>query len=308
VLVTADVAATPGAVTNTATVSGAELDGDLGDNTASATVSVPAAPQPPAPAPVPTPPAPQPFDLVVTKTANDKHVSVGQPVTYEIVVANRGPATAPGVKLTDTLTGPVRIRSVRTTAGTCSRRIPMRCSLGDIAARGKVTVRVVARHLRPRCPERNAASATAAGTDAGPASNLDTVRVCATRIRLRLSKTADRRAVVAGGRVAYTIRVTNPSAATARNIRTCDHLPAGLVYVRASSKPRLGGGAWCWTADKIGPGKSRRYRITARVLPGVTGIKINRASAGGAGQVRGARAERAVKITPSAVRGGGVTG
>lgn len=313
VLVTADVAGTPGTITNTATVSGAELDGDLGDNTASATVTVPAAPQPPAPPPpAPQPPAPQPpaqpFDLVVTKTANDESVSVGEPVTYAIVVANRGPAAAPAVKLTDTLTGPVRVRSVKTTAGTCSRRIPMRCALGTIPAGGKVTVRVVARHLRPRCPERNAASATAAGADAVPGNNLDAVRVCAIRIGLRLSKTADRRAVAAGGRVTYTIRVTNPSGRAVRNVRTCDHLPAALVYVSASSKPRLRGGAWCWTADRIGPGTSRRYRITVRALPGVAGVKVNRASAGGGDRVKAARAERAVEIRPTAARGGGVTG
>jgi uncharacterized repeat protein (TIGR01451 family) len=251
---------------------------------------------------------PQPFDLAIAKTANDNRVSVGQPVTYKIAVANRGPAAAPAVKLTDTLSGPVRVRSVKTTAGTCSRRIPMRCTLGTIPPNGKVTVTVVARHLRPRCPERNAVSATAAGTDAAPGSNLDTVRVCAKRIALRLRKTADRRAVVAGGRVTYTMRVTNPSTRAARNVRTCDHLPAGLVHVGASSKPKLRGGAWCWTARRIPPGETRRYRITVRTLPGASGTKVNRASAGGGRQLQAVRAKRAVKIRPSAAPGGGVTG
>ncbi|HMJ96983.1 MAG TPA: hypothetical protein VK486_14095 [Thermoleophilaceae bacterium] len=301
---TAKVAGTPRSITNTATVTADQRDADVTDNSATATVTVPPSPSPPAP--------PQPrarsFDLLVSKTTNDRQVSVGQPVTYKIVVTNRGPAAAPGVKMTDTLNAPVSVRSVKTTAGTCSQRIPMRCSLGTIPAGDEVTIKVVARHQRPRCSDRNAASATGEGTDATPASNLDTVRVCTKRIRLRLTKVADRRAAVAGALITYTIRVAT-STTTAPDVRTCDRLPAGLVYVSASSKPRLRGGAWCWHAETLAPGKSKRYRITVRALPGAGGTKLNRATTGGRGQVKAAFAERAVRIIRrSAATVGGVTG
>jgi hypothetical protein len=60
VLVTAQASATPGDISNTATVSGDQVETDPGDNTGSATVSVPPGPpppSPPAPPPAPTPPA-----------------------------------------------------------------------------------------------------------------------------------------------------------------------------------------------------------------------------------------------------------
>jgi uncharacterized repeat protein (TIGR01451 family) len=261
-------------------------------------VSVPPSPEPPA----------APFDLTVRKTATDRRVSVGQAVRYKIVVANRGSAGAPDVHVTDTLNAPISLASVKTTAGTCSKRIPMRCSLGTIAAGAKVTITVVAAHKRPGCPQRNAAIATGAGTDADAVNNLDTVDVCVTKVGLRLSKVADAATVRAGGLISYTIRVINPTKGTARNVRTCDRLPAGLVHVSARSKAKLRGGAWCWRAKTLGPGKSKRYRITVRALRGASGKKVNRATVSGSGRVKAAQAKRTVRVLPTAATGGGVTG
>jgi uncharacterized repeat protein (TIGR01451 family) len=298
VLITATTWATAGAITNTATVSANQAEPDRSNNTDSAAVSVPPSPEPPA----------GPFDLRVTKTANDKRVSVGQPVRYRIVVANRGPAAAPDVELTDTLNAPVSVDSVKATAGSCSKRIPLRCSLGTIAPGGKVTITVVAKHKRAGCRQRNAVSATGAGADADPANNLDTVDVCATKVTLRLSKLADSATVTAGGLISYTIRITNPTKGVARNARTCDRLPAGLVYMRSTTKAKLRGGAWCWRARTIAPGASRTYRITVRALRGASGSKVNRATVSGNGQVKAARAKRAVQVRPTGAAGGGVTG
>jgi uncharacterized repeat protein (TIGR01451 family) len=127
-------------------------------------------------------------------------------------------------------------------------------------------------------------------------------------VKLRLSKVADDAAVTAGGLISYTIKVTNPTKGTARNIRTCDRLPAGLVYISATSKAKLRGGAWCWRAKTLGAGKSKRYRITVRALRGASGNKVNRATVSGTGQAKGARAKRAVRVLPSGAAGGGVTG
>lgn len=298
VLVTATMTARPGSITNTATVSSNQEDTSPDDNTDSATVSVP--PGPPAPA--------APFDLAVSKSVNDKRVALGQPITYRIVVANRGQAAAPNATVTDTLNAPVSIVSVKTTAGSCSKRIPMRCSLGTIAAGAKATIAIVAIHRQPRCAQRNAASATAAGTDANPASNLDTVRICATKVKLRLTKVADRSAVAAGGLVSYTIVATNPSKGTARDVRICDELPAGLVALRAAPKMKVANGRHCWTAKRIGAGKSKRFELAVRALPGAAGRTVNRATAS-AGDVRGtARAARTVRVVRRQTAGGGVTG
>jgi uncharacterized repeat protein (TIGR01451 family) len=295
-LVTANASGAVGAIANRATASADQQEVDLDDNAGTAAVSV--APGPPEP----------PFDVTVTKTADDTRVALGQPVRYRIVVANRGPAAAPGVTLADTLSAPVGVSSVRTSAGSCTRRIPVRCSLGTIAPGTRVTVTVVARHWQLGCGQRNAVSAVGAGADAAPAGNVATVAVCASRIGLRLVKRADRRSVAAGRLISYTIRTANPTRGVARGVRTCDRLPAGLVHVSSAPRAKLRGGRWCWRPATLGPRQVRRYRITVRALPGARGRKVNRATVPASAQARAARAQSAVRVRPAVVRGGGVTG
>jgi uncharacterized repeat protein (TIGR01451 family) len=300
VLVTAQTWGTPGAITNTAKVSGDQDDPTPDDNADSAKVTVPPPP------PVAPPPAPT-FDLAVTKTADHGTVTVGQRVTYTVVVVNKGPAAAPSADLTDTLSWPAWLVSVKPSQGSCRRSMPMHCSLGTIPAGGKVTITVVTAPKGAGCGQRNAASATAEGTDANPGNNLDTVDICARQVALRLSKVADAPSVRAGGLLSYTIRVTNPTRATARNVKTCDRLPAGLVYVSSRSKARLTGGAYCWTAKTLAAGASRRYRITVRVLRGASGSRVNRATVNGL-EAHPRKARAAIRVLPNRAQGGGVTG
>lgn len=296
VLVTAQALAAPFLITNTATVSGDEEDPDSGDNVSSAAVTVPPGLTP---QPAPT------VDLRVTKTADQRELSVGQPVTYKIRVSNRGSSAAPGVNLVDTLNAPVSVVSVRTTGGTCTKRIPIACSFGTIAARRTITVTVIAKPKRSSCRQRNAVSVTAAGTDSKVSDNLDTVDLCAKKIALRVSKVADNPSVRAGERMGYTIRVSNPTRGVARDVQLCDRLPTGLAYVGSKPKARFTSGRYCWTVGTLAAGRSRSYRITVRVLEGAFGSKINRVIVSGQeAQTKAARATIGVAGTTSS----GVTG
>jgi len=125
---------------------------------------------------------------------------------------------------------------------------------------------------------RNAASVTSENTDPATANNL---AVVANRVRhaLTVTKIAGRRTITAGQSVAYRIRVRNPSPQAVRNVRTCDRLPSGLVFVRATPRPTRTGGRRCWTARRLGARRSPTYTLTARAPRGTSGIKINRATA-----------------------------
>jgi uncharacterized repeat protein (TIGR01451 family) len=114
--------------------------------------------------------------------------------------------------------------------------------------------------------------------------------------------------VRAGGIVTYAIRVTNPSKAAVRRVRTCDQLPAGLVPLKASPTVRVSKGRYCWTARRIGARKTKRYELTVRALPGMAGRTVNRATASSRGVRRTARAAAAVRVLARRVAGGGVTG
>ncbi|HEX2071895.1 MAG TPA: DUF11 domain-containing protein [Thermoleophilaceae bacterium] len=265
VLVTAQVAAGQCPV-NTARVRGALVDRNLDNNRDSARVCA-------------IGPPPPRFDLAVTKSVSVKRPLIGQTVTYRIVVRNLGPDAAPEAKLTDTLNAPVTVVSVRASQGSCAKRIPMRCELGTIAANQQVTITVRAKHRETGCNQRNAASATGAGTDANPANNMDVVAVCVRKVPLRLSKVASRSVVQGGDVFGYRIRVRNPSRGEAREVRVCDRLPAGLSYV--ASQPggqRSGARGRCWTIQRLGARQSRSFRITVRAAQGAIGRKVNTAT------------------------------
>jgi uncharacterized repeat protein (TIGR01451 family) len=286
VLVTVNVAGL-GCIRNVAFVQSGSEDRNAENNTGAAEVCV----NPP------PPPPPRHFDLAVTKTASDRSLLIGQRVTYRVTVRNNGPDTAPNVELTDTINAPVTVVSVRTTQGSCERRIPMRCELGTIAAGDSVRITIVAKHRQAGRRQRQAASATGDGTDTNQTNNTDTVDVRVRKVRLVLSKVANRSAVDAGDTFGYRIRVRNPTRGEARNVKVCDRLPSGLAYV--SSKPRArrqGARRHCWTIRRVGARQSRTYAMTVRAARGAIGRKTNTATMSSPSITRRVRARDVVRV------------
>ena len=248
-----------------------------------------------------------PGEVSVDKRASDGRLVVGDTVTYRLVARNDSSGEADGVVVEDRVPSKLDVRSASTTQGDCTvsgNRV--RCEIGALApgAEATVTVRAVAVEAgqttnvaiseAERCPQ--------AQCDSDPA------KVTIVKPKLRVAKTAGKRRVRAGNVVTYAIRVTNPSKAAVRNVRTCDNLPAGLVALKASPKVKVSKGRYCWTAKRLGAGKSKRYELTVRTLPGAAGRTVNTATASSGG-VRGtARAARAVQVLPRQAAGGGVTG
>jgi uncharacterized repeat protein (TIGR01451 family) len=288
------VTAGSGCIPNTSKVTGESFDPTPGNNTDSARICVGPGPDPK-------------FDLVVTKTASSKSVYVGQPLKYTVTVTNNGPDAAPSAKVTDTLNHPASVVSVKTTQGSCTKTIPMTCQLGTIKAGGKVTITVTVKLRESGCKQRNAASATGDGTDTNPANNMARVDACAKRVPLRLTKVADRHSLRAGSTVGYTIRVSNPTAGEARDVKVCDDLPKGLIYVSSKAKAKFSNGRYCWTIKTLGAHRSQSFRITVRALSSASGDRVNRATA----SAKGAKTQHAkdpVHVLAARASGGGVTG
>lgn len=280
---------------NTATVAGNEQDDDLRNNSASARFCTTITPPPS-------------FDLAVTKRADRRTVTVGQPVTYRIVVTNHGPAAAPDAKLVDTFGARGRVLSVRTTQGTCRRGTPVRCDLGTIASGARVQVTIRLRPTTTGSGKRNVVSVTASGTDRDPKNNVARETIAVRSVALRLTKRVDRTLLRAGRTATYTIRVSNPTKGIAHDVRVCDDLPSGLVYVRSSPRAKLTKGRYCWpTVERLSSGKSKTYRMTVRAVRGTRGKKVNTATASSPDS-RTIRAKRTVRVVGDAVRAGGVTG
>jgi uncharacterized repeat protein (TIGR01451 family) len=78
-----------------------------------------------------------------------------------------------------------------------------------------------------------------------------------------IGKVSNKRVVRGGDTVRFTITIRARGTGTATNVRVCDRLPAGLVFVRAPGATFSGGRA-CWRIASISAGQSRRFRVTVR--------------------------------------------
>lgn len=130
----------------------------------------------------------------------------------------------------------------------------------------------------------------------------------ATRARVSVRKTADRRSVRAGSVIRYRITVRTTGKVTARNLRVCDRPPSGLALISASGPRTLSNGQACWTIRALASGKARTFRLTARaVSTSRTRTIVNRATVRGA-NVSSRRASAPVRVRPGTLRPSGVTG
>jgi uncharacterized repeat protein (TIGR01451 family) len=71
--------------------------------------------------------------------------TVGRPLTYTLIVANRGPDGATGVVLTDTLPVSATLVAAAPAQGTCAGVTTIACDLGALAAGATATVTLMTR-------------------------------------------------------------------------------------------------------------------------------------------------------------------
>jgi uncharacterized repeat protein (TIGR01451 family) len=257
----------------------------------------------------PKPPVPPTVhELSMTDTASHSRVTVGDTVIYTLVAKNAGPDAAGDAKITDTLPSRVDARSATTTQGTCSLTgNAVSCATGTLAAGATVTVRIRSVAIKPGSAADAAKVIAPSGGVDDPANNASAAAVKIAKPTLRLTQTINRTTIGAGRTATYTIRVRNPSKRSVRNVRVCDRLPAGLVYVFASPTAKLTKSGYCWTTKTLWAGRSRTYRITVRALGGASGRKANRATASSA-MANTDRVTRTIRVLGVRALGGGVTG
>jgi uncharacterized repeat protein (TIGR01451 family) len=182
ILLTASVAAdSSGLLTNTATVTGAQIDPNPDNNTASVTIDpVPLTPEPLNPGLAPTqlkplsdPPQPV-SDLQIVKHSDRRTAHVGQKLVYTLRVTNHGPDDAQDVRVTDTWSLSLRVLSARTSQGSCRIGHPLECALGAMARNAGATIKVVA-VVEHAGSERNTARVTSSSRDPDLSNNRSSV-------------------------------------------------------------------------------------------------------------------------------------
>jgi uncharacterized repeat protein (TIGR01451 family) len=86
-------------------------------------------------------------DLALTKTVNPNPVTVGQPVTYTLIVRNNGPDTARNVTVNDVMPSGVEYLSHTATVGTYDPTTGI-WTIGDLSNGGVATLTIVAEATR----------------------------------------------------------------------------------------------------------------------------------------------------------------
>lgn len=207
---------------NTATVEGEQGDLEPEDNHSEAKTTVgPSA------------------DLALTKTG-PATVNAGGEITWTLIAVNKGPSTATGVTVADTLPSGVTLVSALPSQGSCGGAVS--CSLGTLPSGASAQIQVVGSVSASLANTTIVNTASISGEQPDPVMENNTASArtqvdppAAADFNLTLVKSLVGPSEPRVGEVlTYSLAVGNEGPASAKTVSVTDTLPAGLEYVSAS--------------------------------------------------------------------------
>ena len=178
-------------------------------------------------------------DLTLTKTASPDPVTVGEQLTYTLVVTNNGPATSTNATLEDILPDSVTFVSATATSGTCSQSSGIvTCELGDLSL-GQIATSTIL--VIPNVPMDITNTAHVGGDQNDPhesdndSSEITTVVASSNQADLSVDKASSPNPVILGEFLTYTVEVVNLGAATSTDVVLVDTLPVDVTFSSATS-------------------------------------------------------------------------
>ena len=227
-------------ITNTATVSSQAADPATGNESATASVDVPEA------------------DLAVTKTVDNATPALNANVRFTVTVTNNGPQPAVGVAVADTLPAGLSLVASSPSVGSY---IAGTWTIGGLASGASETIDVIAT-VTSAAAITNTATVSSTSYDGTAANDSDSASVDVPEADLAITKTVDNAAPALNGNVTFTLTVTNNGPSTAAAVAVSDVLPAGLIFVSASSPGYVGS---TWTIGSLANGAQATLDIVAQV-------------------------------------------
>lgn len=220
-------AAAAAAITNTATITGDGAEptpDDVNSNTDSLDVAVT-----------------RQAVLTLAKTDSSDPSTVGDTLTYEILVTNTGPSSATNVVVSDTLPAGLTFVNSTTTAGAVAEASGViTATIPTLAPSASATVTIVTTIQASFSGSTIPNTATAQADDAAlvTASASTTVNP---DIDLQITKADDVDPANRGGVLVYTLTVFNDGPSGATNVEVVDTLPADVTFVSAVGGTVTGG-------------------------------------------------------------------
>ena len=218
-------------------------------------------------------------DLSIVKTG-PATVAAGGQLTYTLMARNDGPSAATGVSVTDQLpAGMTYVGSVASQGSCAVAGGIVTCAFGGLANGANATATVTAQATFALAGQTVPNTAAIAGdqNDGDPGDDVSTHNVTVgPAADLVFSKDAPAH-VPAGGRLLYSLQVTNDGPQTAAAVEITDDLPAGVTFVSAGptqgSCAATGQTVTCQLGD-LPAGAGAQVLLTADVAPGLAGTSV----------------------------------
>lgn len=258
-----------GEFSNTANVTGNELDPNLSNNQDTVTVN---SQQPTA-------------DLSISKTADKLVPHLGETVTFTIVITNDGPDEATGVVVSDTFpSGLVNINIGTPSQGSFTFLGGiLTWNVGNLGPEASANLEITA-IINQTGNIINTANVTGTTFDPNPDNNNSTVTIDGQPVAdLAITKEVNNNTPTQGENVSFTLTVYNNGPSTANNIKIVDYWPLGLGTPTEDS---ISTGTWSFTpliGDPLYSG-ILSWNITSLVSGGSAQMVIN-ATADQQGQI-----------------------
>ncbi|AWI24430.1 Ig-like domain-containing protein [Flavobacterium pallidum] len=238
-----------GSYSNTATITGNELDQTAGNNSANST-------------PVPVPQS----NRGVTKIVDNGTPNVGSNVTFTITASNAGPSASTGVNVNDLLpTGYSYVSHVAST-GTYTPGTGV-WAIGNLAMGATPTLTITATVLGTG-NYGNIATITGNENDPTPGNNSSTsTPVPVPQANRGVNKVVNNPTPNVGSNVTFTITASNAGLSASTNTIVNDLLPTGYSYVsHVASTGTYTQGTGVWNIGNLAVGATPTLTITATVL------------------------------------------
>ncbi len=208
-----------------------------------------------------------PAEIKLTKTADDASVSAGEPIGFTLTILSKGPGSAYGVKVSDTLptNGGLAwtIDSANTTgtwvidAGVLRFGGPDGITMPKDAS---YSVHVVSPTTKATCGVVNN-TGDATTTNDGTSSDSASVTVLCPDIKV--TKLPDDGVINAGDTATFSIKVENLGPGNATGVVVSDALPAGLTWTEDEADCSIAAGVLTCNVGDLAVGASKTYTVSA---------------------------------------------